>query len=80
MKKHEFLNKDSQKIPKCMPPYTISIPPQINFLKQYVNEKNMKLLIYPKKIVDKNNLMNDNEKIGKLNRVLSADKNLLARF
>lgn len=39
-----------------MPPYTISIPPQTNFLKQYVNEKNMKLLVYPKKITDKKNI------------------------
>lgn len=37
-----------------MPSYTISIPPQRQFLKQFVNEKNMRLLVYPKKIYDSN--------------------------
>jgi len=59
MKKHDFLNRDLQKIPKTMPPYTISIPPQANYLKQYVNEKNMKLLVYPKKVTDKKNHFNE---------------------
>ena len=36
-----------------MPPYTISIPPQNNYLKQYVSEKSMKLSIYPRKIQEK---------------------------
>jgi hypothetical protein len=64
-----------------MPSYTISIPPHINFLKQYITEKNMKLLIYPKKINDRNSLiLNSEEKIIKLNRILSADKNLLKKL
>ena len=64
-----------------MPPYTISIPPHASFLKQYVNEKNMKLLIYPKKINDKNSIeLTDDDKFSKLNRVVSADKNLLLKL
>lgn len=81
MKKHDFLNKDLQKIPKSMPSYTISIPPQANFLKLYVNEKNMKLLVYPKKINDRyNHLVEYDEKSSKLSRVVSADKNMLLKL
>lgn len=68
-----------------MPPYTISIPPQNNYLKQYVSEKSMKLSVYPRKIQEKRPSIMDecfdkgeeNSKIKKLNRVVSADKNLL---
>lgn len=40
----------NQKIPPNMPPYTISLPPQSSFLKQYGCEKGIKLAIYPRKI------------------------------
>ncbi len=70
-----------------MPPYTISIPPQSNYLKQYISEKHMKLSIFPRKISnvivrvneDFNSNSNANLKNGqksKFNRVLSLDKNL----
>lgn len=36
-----------------MPSYTISIPPQNNYLKQYVSEKSMKLSVYPRKLQEK---------------------------
>lgn len=42
----------------------------------------MKLLVYPKKIHDRKNLFaaEDDEKISKLGRVLSADKKMLLRL
>ena len=68
-----------------MPPYTISIPPQSNYLKQYVSEKSMKLSIYPRKLNEKRPSMmdeyaekgEDGSKVKKMNRVVSADKNML---
>jgi len=33
-----------------MPSYTISIPPQNSYLRQYMSEKHMKLSIFPRKI------------------------------
>jgi hypothetical protein len=51
IKSHDFLNKGFQSLPLLMPSYTISIPPQRQFVKQFVNEKSMKLAVYPKKIV-----------------------------
>ena len=48
IKSHDFIS--STKIPSLMPSYTISIPPQNSYLKQYVGEKPAKLSIYPRKI------------------------------
>ena len=50
IKMHDFLNKSIQNLPLTLPPYTISIPPQNNYLKQYISDKHMKLSIYPRKI------------------------------
>ena len=36
-----------------MPSYTISIPPQSKYLKQYVSERSMKLQIYPKRLIER---------------------------
>ena len=33
-----------------MPSYTISIPPQNSYLKQYISDKHLKLAIFPRKI------------------------------
>jgi hypothetical protein len=62
-----------------MPAYTISIPPQSSYLKQWVAEKPLKLSVYPRK-VSQGGLENScvGIKVGKekLSRVLSCDKNI----
>ncbi len=64
-----------------MPAYTISIPPQANFLKQYINDKTMKLSVYPKKVNDRKTALSlDDDKISKLDRVVSADKKMLLKM
>jgi len=37
-----------------MPAYTISIPPQNSFLKQWTNEQNIKLSVFPRKLSQMN--------------------------
>lgn len=75
----EFLT--SQKIPPSMPAYTISLPPQSSFLKQYGGDKGAKLTIYPRKVSsggdDVHCSNSNNRQRPKLSRVLSCDKNLL---
>ena len=72
----------SQKIPPSMPPYTISLPPQSSFLKQYGSEKGAKLAIYPRKVsatLGTEDFHNSNANLRhkpKLSRVLSCDKNI----
>lgn len=68
-----------QKIPPSMPAYTISLPPQSSFLKQYGGEKGAKLAIHPRKIsaVEDGHSSNQARHRPKLSRVLSCDKNLL---
>lgn len=80
IKGHEFIL--NQKIPPLMPPYTISLPPQNSFLKQYGSEKGLKLAIYPRKVSSITGQIDDicssnNLKLSqKLSRVLSCDKNV----
>lgn len=83
LKIHPFLA--NQNIPAVMPAYTISLPPQSNFLRQYVSEQHIKLAVYPRKISaltgmpeEANSNSNTNLRIHKhkLNRVLSCDKNI----
>lgn len=61
-----------------MPPYTISIPPQSSYLKQWVGERPLKLAVYPRK-VSQGGLESScvGMRVGKekLSRVLSCDKN-----
>lgn len=77
IRKHEFLF--DSKVPVLMPAYTISIPPQNSYLKQWVGEKPAKLSIYPRKVSQGGE---DSSCVGhrsgkeKLNRVLSCDKNI----
>lgn len=67
-----------------MPPYTISIPPQSSYLKQYMSEKHMKLSIFPRKISNTSHYKEEqteyekgkNNQKQKMNRVLSLDKQL----
>jgi len=67
-------------VPPLMPSYTISIPPQSSYLKQWVGDRPVKLAIFPRKVSQ--NGMEDNScggtRLGKekLNRVLSCDKNM----
>lgn len=64
-----------------MPAYTISIPPQANYLKQYINDKTMKLSVYPKKVNDRKTALSlEEDKISKLDRVVSADKKMLLKI
>lgn len=90
MRNHDFLTKT--RIPISLPPYTISIPPENSFLKQYgCNEKPMKLTIFPRKIsntydIDEslsskqsnlnNSKYNKQKNPKKMSRVLSLDKQL----
>ena len=82
----DFLSKELQKIPSTMPSYTISIPPQSKYMKQYVSERSMKLQIYPKRLIDKkiaeytDNSDEKESKFEKLSRVLSADKKLIKKM
>jgi hypothetical protein len=53
----------------------------VTFLKQFVNEKNMKLLVYPKKVNDFHSEPIDSDHpLPKLTRVVSADKNMLIKL
>jgi hypothetical protein len=68
----------NQKIPPSMPAYTISLPPQSSFLKQYGGEKGAKLAIYPRKVSageEAHCSNSSNRHRPKLSRVLSCDKN-----
>lgn len=62
-----------------MPAYTISIPPQNSYLKQWVGEKPAKLSIYPRKVSqggEEHSCAGNRSGKEKLNRVLSFDKNM----
>lgn len=72
-----------------MPPYTISIPPQSSYLKQYnYSEKHMKLSIFPRKISNTYDVdveegktaydtkLSKDKNAKKMARVLSLDKQL----
>ncbi len=69
-----------------MPPYTISIPPQNSYLKQFMSEKHMKLSILPRKISNTSDYAQDQTEFEivkgskgdkhKMGRVLSLDKQL----
>ena len=84
IRNHDFLSKTTTKIPLVMPPYTISIPPQSSYLKQYMSEKHMKMTVFPRKIsntshYDEDQSDFDRGKLGskqKMTRVLSLDKQL----
>jgi serine/threonine protein kinase len=59
IRNHEFLTKNVIKIPLTMPAYTISIPPQNSYLKQYISDKHLKLTIFPRKISNTSSYFGD---------------------
>lgn len=50
MKKHPFLNREINRVPDLLPAYTISIPPEGSYLRQYGSEKFTKVTILPRRI------------------------------
>jgi serine/threonine protein kinase len=81
VKTHDFVT--ASKAPPLMPPYTISIPPQSSYLKQWVGEHTAKLAIYPRKVSQGGEETScAGTRLGKekLNRVLSCDKNIFKQL
>ena len=62
-----------------MPSYTISIPPQNSFLKQWTGEQNIKLSVFPRKVSQmglESSCAGGRLGKEKLERVHSCDKNM----
>lgn len=88
MRKHPFLSKEIHKIPDLLPSYTISIPPEGSYLRQFGEEKFAKVTVLPRRIsrrmeADKENrnghLWNSNEKSQKENKMMFLSSGNLRR-
>lgn len=75
MKKHPFLSRELHRVPDLLPSYTITIPPEGGYLRQFGSEKVAKVTILPRRLSrhdDKENrpVCNSNEKSLKENKLL----------
>lgn len=50
MKQHPFLSRDLHRVPELLPTYTITIPPEGSYLRQYNADKVVAVAIMPRRI------------------------------